>query len=285
MKITIVGLGLMGGSLGLKLKSSGFATSILGVDCSQKNAETASRLKLVDDISDLKSAVSNSDGVILATPVQVIKQDLPKVLDLVKDSTFVTDFGSTKLEISAHLTGHPKRSQYVASHPMAGTENSGPEAAVSNLFDGRTAVICDKEQSSKAALASVEKLYGALGMKLIYMNSAEHDLHTAFISHLSHITSFVLANTVLDKERDTKRIFDLAGGGFESTVRLAKSNPSMWNPIFEQNLSNIVEGLESYISHMTQFKDALKAKDFSKTENLMKKANGIRRILESMVKS
>jgi len=285
MKIGIVGLGLMGGSMALELKAQGFATKTIGVDLNPKNAEKALLLGLVDSIEALNQACAEADIIVIATPVQSISKLLPLVLDHLRPGAVVTDVGSTKKHISDSVRGHPKRKQYVSSHPMAGTEHSGPEAAHLGLFTGKAAVICDEEMSSPDAVQTIRKLYEALQMRLIQMESSAHDLHAAYVSHLSHISSFVLANTVLDKEKDVDAIFNLASGGFESTVRLAKSSPQMWTEVFEQNTAFVTEALGAYIDRLRKFHDSLKANNFSQTRTYIEQANEIKRVLENLTPS
>lgn len=280
MKITIIGLGLIGGSLAMDLRKQGFATSLVGVDDNETHREQARHRGLVDSIKPLDAAVVGVDMVVIATPVNAVLKILPEVLARIDASTTVTDMGSTKEEICKLVADHPKRAQYVASHPMAGTEHSGPLAAFRGLFVNRTAVICDAEMSGAVHLRRIDEMYEVLKMRKTYMSSAEHDLHAAYVSHLSHISSFVLANTVLDKERDVEAIFDLAGGGFESTVRLAKSSPAMWRPIFEQNCHNVTAALGDYIEGLQKFHQALLEQKYTETQEQMTKANEIRRVLE-----
>lgn len=282
MKVTIVGLGLIGGSIAIDIRAKGFATEITGVDNSAEHIQQAKSRGLCDQILPLAKAVKNADLVILAIPVDAIIKTLPEVLKNLSSSGTVTDMGSTKAGIAKSVAKNKKRSQFVASHPMAGTEFSGPLAAVRGLFEGRTTVICDAENSNAASLRKVDAFYDALGMRKVYMSSSEHDLHTAYISHLSHISSFALANAVLDKERDVGTVFNLAGGGFESTVRLAKSSPAMWNPIFEQNREHILSALDLYLQHLGEFRDSLKKNKPDKTFKLMENANSIRRVLRSI---
>lgn len=282
MKLAVIGLGLIGGSLALDLYKCRFAKDVLGVDQNPMHAEQAQALKLVDRLCSLEEACAQADLVVLATPVSVIAQLMPHVLDLIGPDTAVTDVGSTKYRLCQQLQNHPKRQQYVPSHPMAGTEFSGPHAAHYDLFKGKAAVICDKQQSDPACVVRVENMYRALNMRLIFMNAHEHDLHAAYVSHLSHISSFVLANTVLDKERDVDAIFNLASGGFESTVRLAKSSPDMWAPIFEQNDQFIAEALDAYIDHLTRFRNSIVTHNFSQTKQYMTQANEIRRVLNQI---
>lgn len=282
MKVTIVGLGLIGGSIAIDIRAKGFASEIIGVDNNPEHVKQAKSRGLCDDILPLKSAVKGADLVVLAIPVNAILKTLPEVLNGLSPKGSVTDMGSTKSEIIKSISKHKKRKQYVASHPMAGTEFSGPLAAVRGLFENRTTVICDAENSNADSLRKVDALYDALGMRKVYMSSSEHDLHAAYISHLSHISSFALANAVLDKERDVGTIFNLAGGGFESTVRLAKSSPAMWNPIFEQNREHILSALNLYLHHLEEFRDTLKKNKPERTFKLMDNANSIRRVLQNI---
>lgn len=282
MKVCIVGLGLIGGSMALDLKASGFASSVVGVDENAANRKEAQDLNLVDEVSDLIPAVKAADFVILAIPVSAITKILPTVLDLIPSHATVTDVGSTKALITKSVENHPKKKNFVPSHPMAGTEFSGPRAAHHGLFKSKAAVICDSELGDPHHISLVSKMYGALDMRVITMGSEQHDLHAAYVSHLSHISSFVLANTVLDKEKDVDAIFNLASAGFESTVRLAKSSPDMWAPIFDQNQPYIVEALGEYIERLKSFHQSLVNRDFQKTKTYMADANKIRRVLEQI---
>ncbi|WP_285268684.1 prephenate dehydrogenase [Kaistella rhinocerotis] len=280
MKIAVIGVGLIGGSMALKLKAGGSATYILGIDMNNAHLRTAKELAIIDEISTLENAVENSDLIILAIPVDAAKALISTVLDLIKPHQTVMDAGSTKAGIVESIKDHPKRSRFVAFHPMWGTENSGPEAAVYDSFSGRAAVICDRENSAEDALKTVENVAESLGMHLIYMSAADHDLHTAYISHISHITSYALANTVLEKEQEEETIFQLASTGFSSTVRLAKSHPEMWVPIFKQNRENVLDVLNEHISQLNKFKEALENKDFEVLADLISNANKIRSILQ-----
>ena len=276
----MIGVGLIGGSMALKLKAGGSATYILGVDMNNAHLRTAKELAIIDEISTLENAVENSDLIILAIPVDAAKALISTVLDLIKPHQTVMDAGSTKAGIVESIKDHPNRSRFVAFHPMWGTENSGPEAAVYDSFSGRAAVICDREHSAEDALNTVENVAESLGMHLIYMSAADHDLHTAYISHISHITSYALANTVLEKEQEEETIFQLASTGFSSTVRLAKSHPEMWVPIFKQNRENVLDVLNEHISQLNKFKEALQNKDFEMLADLISNANKIRSILQ-----
>ncbi len=279
MIITIIGIGLIGGSLGISLKENGFAQKIIGVDTSQENLDKAIRRRLIDQDLPLEKAVDQSDLIIVATPVSVMPVILNELLYLI-DNQVIIDVGSTKVELLSHLKDHPKRGRFVATHPMAGTEYSGPEAAIPNLFDNKSTVLIDAEYSDKDALAIVEKLYKSIGMSLTYMGAEEHDVHTAYVSHISHISSFALALTVLEKEQNEKRIFELASGGFRSTVRLAKSSPDMWIPVFQQNRNNVLDVLDEHINQLAKFRSLLIKKDFDSFYKQIEKANKIQRIID-----
>lgn len=279
MKTTIIGLGLIGGSIAIDLRKSGFATELTGVDASDENAVKALEIGLVDRVAPLEEAVSGSDLVIVAIPVNHELEVLPKVLDLIGSSTTVTDMGSTKRKIVDAVRGHKRRRNFVPAHPMSGTENSGPAAALEGLFRGKITIVCDQEDSGPQHLALVEKMFQNLGMDIAYMSSDEQDHSTAFVSHLPHAAAFALANAVQAKE-DRNIIFDLASGGFRSTVRLAKSSCSMWHPIFQQNREYVVEALNVYIKHLKEFRDCMKEEKDDKMEQLILNANKIRGILE-----
>lgn len=279
MTVCIIGLGLIGGSIAIALREKAFAERILGVDFNAAHCLDAVRFGLVDETLPLAVGIEQSDLVIIAIPVDATLQILPSVLDQVNHQV-VMDVGSAKFMICACVADHPKRKNFVASHPMWGTENSGPGAAVSGAFKNKAAVICDKQDSNEAAVSQVESVYKALGMHIVYMNATDHDVHTAYISHVSHITSFALANTVLEKEKENNTIFELASGGFESTVRLAKSNPAMWLPIFMQNKENVLDVLNEHIYQLKKFKACLEKENFEYLDELMKNANKIRRILK-----
>lgn len=278
MIVTIIGLGLMGGSAAIDLKKRGLATQIIGVDHDKVNANAAHHIGFVDELMELEPAVKASDLIILAIPVDAALKVLPQVLDLV-DRQFVTDMCSTKGKLLEWVKYHPKRKHYVAGHPMAGTEYSGPWAAISNLFDGKAVILCDTEDSDIRAVAAVKRMYEALNMRVIYMNGSNHDVHAAYVSHISHISSFALALTVLEKERNEKHIFDLASGGFGSTVRLASSSAEMWTPIFGQNKENVITVLDTYISKLKEFKKTIENDDSEKLSKLIKESNRIKRVL------
>ena len=280
MKITIIGVGLIGGSMALKLKSAGLVSYVFGVDQNENHLTEAKNLGIIDEISSLENAVSQSELVIIAIPVDAARKILPNILDLINDNQTVMDAGSTKHGIVGAVRNHPMRKRFVAFHPMWGTENSGPKSAISESFSGKAAVVCDREDSAEDALRMVQKVIENLDMHLIYMNSYDHDIHTAYISHISHITSYALANTVLEKEREEETIFQLASTGFSSTVRLAKSHPEMWVPIFKQNKENVLDVLNEHISQLRKFKSALEKENYDLLEDLIRNANKIRGILD-----
>lgn len=283
MKVGIIGLGLIGGSMAIDLKRKGFADQILGVEAEPVNASAAEKIGLVDRIVSLDECVRQSDLVVLAVPVGAAMRMLPKLLDKIGESgdtdKVVMDVCSTKEHLARNVKYHPCRRQYVASHPMAGTEYSGPWAAMPGLFDGHACIVCDSEESSQKAVRLVESLYNVLNMRMIYMNSSSHDMHAAYVSHISHVTSFALALTVLDKEKDEKHIFDLASGGFSSTVRLAKSSPEMWTPILSQNRENVLHVIDTYVEKMLAFRKAIDEGDDEAVRELIEEANRIRRII------
>ncbi len=278
MKITIVGLGLIGGSMAKDLRRVGFATEIVGVDNNPMHQQKALELGLVDKIASLEEGSAEADLLIFAIPVDKMVAVLPTVLDHIDVSTSVTDVGSTKKLICQAVENHPRRGNFVPAHPMSGTENSGPEAAVEGLFEGKICIICDQEKSRPMHLALVEKMYHSIGMDIAYMSSDEQDHTTAHVSHLPHIAAFALANAVM-AINDRKIIFDLASGGFRSTVRLAKSSPAMWGPIFKQNQDYVVESLDVYINHLEEFKQSILNPDETHMYELMASANGMREIL------
>lgn len=280
MKVAIVGVGLIGGSFALVLKDKGICTEVIGVDNSEKNRVRAMELGLIDRIMTLDEAVAEADLIVLATPVDSIPLLAVKVLNRINERQVVIDMGSTKQELCEVTAQHPRRGRFVATHPMWGTEYSGPEAAVHESFAGRTVVLCDTEKSDPDALKMIEDIYTRIGMPIKYMSSEEQDMHTAYVSHISHITSFALALTVLEKEREEEHIFDLAGGGFESTVRLAKSSPNTWVPIFMQNKYNVLDVLREHIHQLQIFRRMLEKDDAEGLRQMMSKANRIRKIIK-----
>ena len=280
MTIAIVGIGLIGGSLMIDLRKRGFADRIIGVDTNLQHRNIAQLCGLVDETDTLENAVDRSDIIILSTPVDTIWKMLPGILYRINGtSKVVTDMGSTKGKIGRAVKDHAGRGRYVALHPMAGTEFSGPLAAIGKLFDYKNAIICDPELSDTDALGLVENMLDILNMKKLYMNSGDHDVRVAYVSHISHITSFSLALSVLDKEKEEKNITALAGGGFESTVRLAKSNSETWAPIFLENAGPILEVVDNYIEKMKLFKQFIEENDVESLKGLMEEANKIKKIL------
>jgi prephenate dehydrogenase len=282
-KIGVIGLGLIGGSMAIDLKRKGFAQTILGVDADPVNAAAAEKIGLVDRVVSFEECVDQSDVIILAVPVNAALKLLPMVLDRFEQTDakdkVVLDVCSTKEHLSRSVKYHSKRKLYVASHPMSGTEYSGPWAALPGLFDGRAGIICDSDESDRRAVKVVEDLYTTLNMRLIYMNSTNHDVHTAYVSHVSHVISFALAQTVLEKEKDEKHIFDLASGGFASTARLAKSGADMWTPILLQNSDNVLRVMDTYIEKLNAFREAIAEGDEDAVRGLIEEANKIRRII------
>ena len=281
MNIGIIGLGLIGGSMAIDLKRRGFAQQVLGVEAEPVNASAALSIGLADHVVSLHECVSASDIIVLAVPVGAARKLLPEILDMIPEGSdkVVIDVCSTKGHLVQSVKDHPARKHYVATHPMAGTEYSGPWAAMSGMFDGHACIICDPEDSCPEAVTKVEALYDTLNMRVIRMDSANHDVHTAYVSHISHVTSFALALTVLDKEKDEKHIFDLASGGFSSTVRLAKSSPDMWTPILKQNKDNVLHVMDTYIEKMNAFRQAIADGDEDSIRALIEEANHIRRII------
>ena len=279
MRLAVIGIGLMGGSLALSLKKKGLVSKVIGVDHNVEHQKQALQLGIVDEIMSLEDAIAASDIIVLATPVNVAENLLPTILNLV-DKQVVFDLGSTKESIVRIANAHLKKGRFVPTHPMWGTEFSGPTAAQEDAFVEKATVICNKEQVDADAIELVEKIYQALGMHILYMDAIKHDIQVAYVSHISHITSFALANTVLEKEKESDAIFELASGGFESTVRLAKSNADMWVPIFMQNKENVLDVLNEHISQLKKFKASLEKDNADYLLELIQNANQIKRILK-----
>ena len=278
-RISIVGVGLIGGSLALQLNEKGLANKLIGVDANRDHQKKALELELVDEVMELDAAIINSDVIILAIPVDSMVKILPGILDKI-DKQIVVDLGSTKEQLITVAKDHPKRGRLVATHPMWGTEYSGPQAAVHGAFENTAVIICNANESDKDALEWTKNMYKKIGMHLLEMDAVAHDLHAAYVSHISHITSFALANTVLEKEKEENAIFELASAGFASTVRLAKSNPSMWVPIFMQNRENVLDVLNEHISQLKKFKSCLEKENYEYLQELIENANKIRRIIK-----
>lgn len=277
--LCVIGLGLIGGSLAYECKENSIVHHVIGVDNNLNHTEKALSLGLVDQVLTFTDAIAQSDMIALAIPVSDIIQILPKVLDLMKSHQVVFDLGSTKESIIQAVSMHENSSRFIPAHPMAGTEFSGPNAAMLNLFADQACIICDSPKQNLSARNRVEELFEALRMKVISMSAKEHDMHVAYVSHIAHITSFVLASTVLEKEKSTKTIFDLASGGFRSTVRLAKSPSSMWLPIFKENKENVLEVLDTYLEEMKAFKEMIENDDDNGLIKKMEQGNQIKKIL------
>ena len=278
-RIAIVGIGLIGGSLAIQLHEKKIASRLMGVDANKEHEAKAVELELVDEVLPLDEAIAKSDVVVLAIPVDLMTKLLPLVLDHVTNQ-IVLDLGSTKSQLLDAVKDHPKRGRYVATHPMWGTEYSGPAAAVRGAFEDKAVIICNEDESDADATAWVKYMYKKIGMHLLSMEAKAHDLHAAYVSHISHITSFALANTVLEKEKEDQAIFELASAGFASTVRLAKSNPNMWVPIFLQNKEHVLDVLDEHIEQLKKFRSSIADDDSKKLKGLIENANEIRRILK-----
>lgn len=278
-KIAIVGVGLIGGSLAIRLHEKKISSRIIGVDINPDYAQKALEMELVDEIMPLDEALSHAEVIILAIPVDQLLVLMPALLDKI-DNQVVIDLGSTKSKVIIEVKSHPKRGRLVATHPMWGTEYSGPQAAVHVAFENKAVIICNPGESDADALEWTRSMYRKIGMHLLEMEAGAHDLHAAYVSHISHITSFALANTVLQKEKEEQAIFELASAGFESTVRLAKSNPEMWVPIFMQNRENVLDVLDEHIAQLTRFRQSIEKGDYLFLKNLIEEANKIRRIIK-----
>jgi len=278
--IGVIGLGLIGGSAALKLREQNFSGKILGYDKNEGHAREAVNLGIIDEGCDLDTLCDESDLIILAIPVNRALEVLPLAMAKVDPKTVVVDFGSTKQKICELADKLPNREQFVACHPIAGTENTGPGAAFAELYQGKVNIICNQEASSEHAIKLASKMTEALGMRIKFMASSSHDRHIAFVSHLSHISSFTLGQTVLEVENDEENIFDMAGSGFASTVRLAKSSPDMWAPIFTENADNILMVLDRYINNLNNFKTLIKEGREVDLNRSMTETNVIRKVLE-----
>ena len=278
-RVTIVGVGLIGGSLALQLHEKKISSKLIGVEVNEFHAQKALELELVDEILSLDEAIKQSDVIILAIPVDSMVSLLPEVLSKISNQV-VIDLGSTKSLLIESVKDHPNRGRYVAAHPMWGTEYRGPEAAVKGAFEKVAVAICNSKDSDEDALEWAKNMFVKIGMRLLEMEAGAHDLHAAYVSHISHITSFALANTVLEKEKEEEAIFELASAGFESTVRLAKSNPAMWVPIFKQNRENVLDVLNEHISQLRKFKSCLEKENYDYLLELIEQANKIRGIIK-----
>ena len=280
-KIYVIGVGLIGGSFAIEIRKLFPKSIIIGVDKSDNNLEKALELEIIDYKSTIRQ-INNPDIILVSVPVKSIINILPNVLESVKNDTLVIDFGSTKNSICQIVKNHPNRQNFLATHPIAGTEFSGPLAAHKGLFKGKNIIICDKDKTNKSKLELGLKIFDLMKMKISYMDSVSHDKHIAYVSHLSHISSFMLGKTVMDEEKNEKNIFDMAGSGFESTVRLAKSSPEMWTDIFDDNKKNIIKSLDDYIKNLIQINSLIKKDRFHEIESQLKSTNYIKTILKGI---
>ncbi len=281
MKVFIIGIGLIGGSFAIDIKAAFNEAKIYGIDRSEKNLEKALELGLIDHKSSIDK-LDKADVVIVAIPVDTTVGILPMILDSIHDDCLVFDTGSTKEKLCNTISGHVKRRNYLAVHPIAGTEFSGPQAAIANLYRGKTNIICEVEKTAFKLQEKGMEIFSRLGMRIRYMDPSSHDKHIAYVSHLSHISSFMLGKTVIEKEKNERDIFDMAGSGFASTVRLAKSSPAMWAPIFKHNRDNVIETLEEYIANLEQFKKLMKEDNFDEIYKEMEDTNHIKAILKGI---
>jgi prephenate dehydrogenase len=284
MNIAVIGLGLMGGSFALDIKSVYSNSKIFGIDNSDSNLKEALALDLIDQIITYDDLIK-MDIVLVSIPVNYSLIVIPKVLEKINENTLVFDVGSTKEAICQILENHPKRANFLAAHPMAGTEFSGPKAAHKGLYIGKTNILCEFEKTDNKLREFALEIFDNLNMKIIYMDPKPHDVHVAYVSHLSHISSFMLGKTVIEKEKNEKNIFDLAGSGFESTVRLAKSLPETWTPIFLQNKNNLVLAIDEYISNLNALKKIIKNNDSNKLSSILNNTNRIKEILSNKLEN
>lgn len=281
MNIVIIGVGLIGGSLAKDLREAYPGATLLGMDANPSHLELARELGLVDGPAG-EADLAAADLVVVSIPVDSLMRELGGILDQVGDQTLVIDAGSTKAPVCRQVKDHPRRRNFLACHPIAGTEFTGPSAAVSGLFAGKVNIICEVEQTAFKIQERALEIFGRIGMRIRYMNPDAHDRHIAYVSHLSHISSFMLGKTVIEKEKNERDIFDMAGSGFESTVRLAKSSPAMWTPIFEQNKENVLETLDEYIANLQEFRSKLQADDYAALFEEMDNTNRIKDILKGI---
>tara|TARA_B100000809_G_scaffold185882_1_gene184042 strand:- start:70 stop:921 length:852 start_codon:yes stop_codon:yes gene_type:complete len=279
--IYMIGVGLIGGSFAIDIKKNNPKAIIHGISRKEETLNKALELKLIDKkatFDDLK----NADLVIVSIPVDATVKLLPTILDKISETGLVVDAGSTKEAICKVVEHHPKRRNFLACHPIAGTEKSGPTAAISGLYAGKTNIICEVEKTTFKLQEKALQLFKDIGMRIRYMDPVSHDKHIAYVSHLSHISAFMLGKTVINKAKNERDIFDMAGSGFESTVRLAKSSPAMWTPIFKQNKDNVIETLEAYINNLQHFKELMQDDKFSEIFNEMENTNHIKQILNGI---
>ena len=276
MNIAIVGLGLMGGSLALSLKKLDFIDTIVGSDHNAEHQKSALELKLVDKFVEFKE-LKNYDVIFLAIPVNGVIESLKKLTD-VDETTTIIDLGSTKDKIVSSVPPSIRKN-FVAAHPMTGTENFGPTAAVEGLYDDKVVVLCDLEDSGELQRTRARKIFKALNMKKYFMKADEHDRHAAFISHMPHAISYSIANTVM-KQENKHNILALAAGGFRSMSRLAKSSPDMWEDIFKQNKSNLLEAIDLFEKELANIKENIKNDEWQKVHKDISDGNKLHDILD-----
>ncbi len=281
MNVFVIGIGLIGGSMAKDIKRLYPSAKIYGIDSNDAHLEEALTLELIDAKSTYEE-LSKADMVIVSIPVDVMVKTMPRILEAIQDDAVVIDVGSTKSLICKTLENHPRRRNFLACHPISGTEFSGPSAAEEGLYIGKTNIICEVEKTAFKLQEKALEVFSKMGMRIRYMNPDAHDKHIAYVSHLSHISSFMLGKTVIEKEKNERDIFDMAGSGFESTVRLAKSSPAMWTPIFKQNKENVVETLEEYIQNLKAFKQLLLDDDYQGIFKEMDNTNKIKEILNGI---
>lgn len=281
MKVFVIGIGLIGGSFAIDIRAAFNEAELHGVDKNDQHLDKAISLGIIDKKSTFEE-LDKADVVIVSVPVDVTVKLLPIILDKINDECLVFDVGSTKKKLCISVGEHPKRRNYLAAHPIAGTEFSGPQAAIANLYRGKTNIICEVEKTAFKLQERGMEIFSRLGMRIRYMDPASHDKHIAYVSHLSHISSFMLGKTVIEKEKNERDIFDMAGSGFASTVRLAKSSPEMWTPIFRHNKENVIETLTEYIANLTQFKELMEEDNFVEIYKEMEDTNHIKAILKGI---
>lgn len=282
MNVFIIGLGLIGGSLALDIRREFKQAQLFGIDTNEEHVSQALELGIIDSAANMDD-LNKATIVIVSVPVDISIRVCQQVLDMVNDHALVLDVGSTKEAICDALASHPKRRNFLATHPIAGTEFSGPKAALEHLYQGKTNIICEVEKTAFKLQERALEVFAKIGMRIRYMDAKSHDKHIAYVSHLSHISSFMLGKTVIEKEKNERDIFDMAGSGFASTVRLAKSSPAMWAPIFKQNKSNVLETLEEYIQNLQQFRELMLRDDFEEIFREMENTNHIKQILNGIL--
>ncbi|WP_394909189.1 prephenate dehydrogenase [uncultured Helicobacter sp.] len=272
----IIGLGLIGGSMGLALRELGGFGCIAGFDNNPLHSQQALSLGLVDECISLEELISDGDVLFLATPVESIIALLPK-LTSIKPSATIIDLGGTKELIIKHIPDSIRKN-FIAAHPMAGTEFYGPKAALPHLFKDSIVILTNLEESGEAQIQMAREIFLGIGMKIIKMDAHEHDRHIALISHMPHIISYALANAVLSQE-DPQTILALIGGGFRSMSRLSKSSPKMWNDIFKQNTQNVLDSITSFQDELQKAKNMLESKDWEGLEAFMAQANKLQEFM------